>query len=404
MKKISLVLLLVSLVFASNGVAVADDQQPQSLDVKVAAYEPVDAAVTLDVNGQSAELPKQLDAGVTTQFPTQVGQAVIQTNASVNEENAVAVVATESALSIGWDFAKSDTLVQISLNGEIVANQPSSGSISTDTFVASGPSTIQVTQISPAKGNAASVQTLATVSLTLVQPQAAQTTSTSVVIPQATSTVLRYQTFIPYPYVPAPHYGCGLSWYWYNPLTSGDPYYQGNNRDFSMPSSNNKTAAQLNIDWVAETWTHNQTVGQTNGYLLNPATGAPLQKVYSATASEAGIGFSVGKFYSNSVYVHMWENVENPDCGVGGLGIHYNIDGQVFKSGGYSLSGDFRTVPSHEFAYRDSLNHFWEPIYRNEMQGYDIFNCFDPLVSLAMPWCIQTDSWQTGSNSHYVSY
>ena len=119
-----------------------------------------------------------------------------------------------------------------------------------------------------------------------------------------------------------------------------------------------------------------KSTGDTNAYLVNPALALGLY-LYTKNADTSNIKFSAA-FYSNYAYGHMWEDVEKPDCLPGGWRIYYNGSGKVYKFGGYSLSGECRNVPNHEFAYKDSVTHTWNTIYTSAINSELLFGCFIP--------------------------
>jgi hypothetical protein len=401
-----LAFLTVILFFTGTGIAQADLQVEPDIQVLVTSEQTINDAVDVRVSGLSQDLGALASGKVANLISVDDQESLLQTNASANQKNVAAVVSSTGSIALGWDFQDQSQPVEVAVNGELIAEVPPTGSISSQNVILEGATQVSFSQVSEPNSeqnlnaNQSDV-TFATISFTVVQPdaptlQAATAAVTALATQLASSTVLRYQTFIPTEYAPVPPAGCSMS-LWYELATGRTPFYLGNNRGFEMPSSNNKTAAQVNVDWLSGSMTLNKTVSPTDGVLVYPVENSRLY-VYHDLAGDSQVFITYGTFYSNSVYVHLHHDVANPDCVA--QGIYYDIRGQIFRNGGYSLSGEFRNVPNHEFFIKDSSNPSWRPIYRASITSALSFACFTPGNNASS--CVTTSQWTDAVSVWYL--
>jgi hypothetical protein len=400
-----LAFLTIVLFFTGAGIAQADPQVEPDIQVLVASEQPINDAVDVRVLGLSQDLGALASSKVANVISLDNQESLLQTNASANQKNVAAIVSSTNSIALGWDFQDQSKPVEVAVNGELIAEVPPTGSITSQNIVLDGATQVSFSQVSEPNSeqnlnaNQSDV-TFATISFTVMQPdaptiQAATTAVTALATQVASSTVLRYQTFIPFEYAPVPPAGCGMS-LWYGVPSGRTPFYVGNNRGFEMPSSNNKTSAQVNVDWLNGSMTLNKTVSPTEGVLVYPVNDSRFY-VYNNLAGDSQIYITYGTFYSNSVYVHLHHDVANPDCVA--QGIYYDIRGQIFRNGGYSLTGEFRNVPNHEFYIKDSSNPIWRMIYRASISNALSFACFTPGSDANT--CITTSQWTDASSVWY---
>jgi hypothetical protein len=401
MRKIFLLALATIVSLGFSGVAATAATPEPDVQLVVQANEPPSEAIELVSQGQVEDALISIAQVVKLDS----GNAVLNTNANAEQDNVAAVLATSESVAIGWDFSQNDSPVSVVLNGVQIAMGDSSGSISAENIQLAGVAELSFTQESTLSTTSSDIpagQTqFSTVAIEIAQPatlslSSALNTATALATSQSSATVLRYQTFIPFDSAPVPTAGCSMSLYYAVPTVI--PRYLGNLRDFQMPSSNNKTALQLNVDWVNKTVPQpNVSIGETVGYVVSLINNAKTV-VYRDTAQPNNVYSTNGTFYSNSVYVHIHHDVANPDCLLA-LGIYYDISGQVYRTGGYSLTGTFRNVPNHEFAYKDSINPIWKNIYKVSISSPQSFLCFTP-GSLASS-CMTSDGWYDSASRWY---
>jgi hypothetical protein len=204
-------------------------------------------------------------------------------------------------------------------------------------------------------------------------------------------TTLRYLTFIGGGTVPAPIVGC------LPPSVRVAGYdvvrmvFLGNNRTFGPGNTDNKTSLQVNVDWLAGTTTTSKSAAPTVAqyyYAFNPT---PLTLELTANTSE--IYALTSSQTNSSVNLHMHHEAGNPFCAA--YPIFYDVRGQIYRNGNYTLHGEFRQVPNHEFYIKSNLESSWNIIYRSQINQDWNFYCLTPLIS----FCIVSDRWTQGNRA-----
>lgn len=185
----------------------------------------------------------------------------------------------------------------------------------------------------------------------------------------ATSTTVRYQTFINSTYVSAPLTGCSY-------VQGGGYYFNGNGRSYSATSASYKTRADANIIWASKSISLSKSVGATNVYKLTSGT---YKLVDTATASASGITLTISSISTTQAKFNMRHDVGNPFCS--GNGIYYDLNLTVNRSGSYSVTGERLRVPHHEMYIKDSDTTTWKTILNEPIQSFD---CLIPLISTGL--------------------
>lgn len=391
LKRFAVVFALTIGLSAPSLVAVADE--PAKTEISVQPAGSIDAGLDVAQNGRQItyEVSKTIGNLSVLNLPSE--SAVLASNLNTEADDVGAVLATNTAVEVAWDFKTSDAPVQISVDGQSYGSQNPSGQMGIENLAPAQEITVEFSQAST--DAVTGLTSFATVNLAVVQPSSSTFSASSAAIASlaatpANATVLRYQTFIPFQWVPVPSLGCNTSLlYTYTGLMYE---YGGNNRSYDPTTTNNKTAMQVNVDWVGQTVTVNKSVGDTNIYSTN---GITRTLIGHPNAGTSGMQATYGTFYANSLYIHLTHDIANPDCPAAN-GIYYDVSGQIFRTGGYSLSGQFRQAPNHEFYIRDSNTQRWDYIYRSDINSTKQFACFDPSVS-----CITTASWTTPNTIWY---
>jgi hypothetical protein len=169
-----------------------------------------------------------------------------------------------------------------------------------------------------------------------------------------TSTVLRYQTFIPDDYV-----------YGFPPCASGVlTYFSGDNRSFNPVSGFYKTRFDVSIDWQnSGAISTSRSVKPSKLYLL---LGGSYIYQETKTATTASMKYRTFSRDTNQSYFEFWQNVVNPFCpDLLNAGITFSYKVQVYKSGAYWMDGDSVAVPNHEVYIKDSDMLSWKTIFRH---------------------------------------
>jgi hypothetical protein len=189
----------------------------------------------------------------------------------------------------------------------------------------------------------------------------------------AAKTYLRYQTFIPDPYVDAPPVEC-------TPDVTKDYLFAGDDRNFDPASNDFKTRFQVTVDWVnSGNVTYSRAVGETRRYEADSQGNAKLGTVTTATASTAGMKLATHSKSSTLVHYELSHSVTNPMCsGTFADSIWYNTDVWIARSGAYTITNSFRRVPNHELYLKDSDEQNWTAIMQ---ESYVDMNCLLKRIS-----------------------
>jgi|GEM_PF-2577700 len=204
-------------------------------------------------------------------------------------------------------------------------------------------------------------------------------------------TFIRYQTFIPTEFTPAPPLACTFkSWvadeifFITGDLATLFLYdFGGNNRSWDPDAiENSKTSFSVGVNWPLNgQLTTSKTVGQTDLYLRFSPTSHLL--VASDRALSTGMVMTPYSANSSSVVFEMQQDVTNPLCISGPtLGISFDYHFTIFRSGYYSINGVSIAVPNHELYVRDSDFVSWQPVMRRTLNS---FNCLSLLNALTDP-------------------
>ena len=189
----------------------------------------------------------------------------------------------------------------------------------------------------------------------------------------AAKTYLRYQTFIPDPYVDAPPVEC-------TPNFMKSYLFAGDDRNFDPASNDFRTRFQVTVDWVnTGAITYSRTVGETRRYEADAQGNAKLSTLTSATASSAGMQLTTLSKSSTLVHYELSHSVANPMCsGTLADSISYNTDVWIARSGAYTITNSFRRVPNHELYLKDSDEQNWTSIMQ---ESYVDMNCLLKKIS-----------------------
>lgn len=196
--------------------------------------------------------------------------------------------------------------------------------------------------------------------------------------------IFRYQTFIPYANVAGP--GAPFP----GPCNDGilgQVFFNGNNRGFDATSGSFKTRLDTWIDWTAGgDISYNGFVGPTIMTYISPfGSGSKIKTASSSSMLSVPISQS-----SEVVKFHASQDVENPFCNsLVTLGISFDLDVKIYRSGRYLLGGTAIRVPSHEAYIKDSNSPVWFPVLRRGFDGLDAFNCFS-IFNANAPECTST--------------
>jgi hypothetical protein len=199
--------------------------------------------------------------------------------------------------------------------------------------------------------------------------------------PAASSTLLRYQTFIPEQYVSAPSVGCSYS-------GDYDYYFAGDNRSFTPGSSKFRTRMDVKVDWATgQTPLLTKTVGTTHVYQLYNGVYSLKDQQTAPSSSMQILNASVS---SSTATFEMKQDVVNPFCTANG--IYFDFAVRINRSGGYSLTGSRLIIPDHEIYIMDSDASTWTSILQAD--HYWFFACLTPVLSVT---CTQYGMNLTGS-------
>lgn len=370
--------LLMSLGISSPSRAVTSSEE--SINAEISSS----GRVELSVAGQP--IASQLEAvhEQSKVLSTSVGLVFEEQVQSSSTSVSAAVVSQTNAVG-AWNFADGSKVTVI-VDGEQLGNSfPADGSVELPTSSKDFEVLTVISDLDLGEGMVSETLT----STLIPTPKTVATTPTMQLL-SATSlltlpdrTTLRYLTFIADSYLDAPVAGCLAP---FSPIPGVVKIgFDGNNRNFGPMNNDNKTKLQVNIDW---------NLGSTSVYKLVSPTimdlwieGATTPIFWPLTADDSNIYAIVSDQSNSSLNLHLHHEAVNPFCLA--QPIYYDVRGQVYRNGNYTLHGEFRQVPNHEFYIKNNLETSWNIIYRSRINPTWRFYCLTPLMFS----CITTDRW-----------
>lgn len=189
----------------------------------------------------------------------------------------------------------------------------------------------------------------------------------------AAKTYLRYQTFIPKPYVDAPEFACTLN-------DSKKYLFAGDNRGFNPDSNAFKTRFQVTVDWLNKgNLAVSRTVGTTRRYQSDGNGNPILSTLETKTASANGMVLTNLQNSSTLVHYKLDHSVMNPMCStLAADSIRYETDVWIARSGAYTITNKFRLAPNHELYLKDSDQPDWTTLMQESTYSMD---CLAKLIS-----------------------
>jgi hypothetical protein len=190
------------------------------------------------------------------------------------------------------------------------------------------------------------------------------------------STIFRYQTFIPSPTIDAPGIVC-------TPTLFAKYVFKADDRTYSPTSSAFKTRFDVSIDWTSGgSLRRTAVVGETVRYLVR--SDGSLVVDARVTAPNTSMVLSLDGVQSSSVVqFRVKQDVKNPLCNSSVTnGIYFNYLVRIWRSGGYSMDGEALRMPNHEAYRRDSNDGIWSTIFKRNL--YDV-QCLTALWSETQP-------------------
>lgn len=184
----------------------------------------------------------------------------------------------------------------------------------------------------------------------------------------AAKTYLRYQTFIPDAYLGAPALGC---------TPGGSEFvFEGNGRSFNPDSSSFKTRFQVTIDWTKNgELTYSRTVKPTKRYLIGPNGQPRMDTEQTEIATNENMIFEEKSKSSTLTHFKLDHSVTNPMCNeFFTFPIWYKTDVWVARSGGYTITNEYRRAPNHELYMKDSDENTWTPLLQAYTYSMECFN------------------------------
>lgn len=204
----------------------------------------------------------------------------------------------------------------------------------------------------------------------------------------AAKTYLRYQTFIPKPYVDAPPLACTLN-------DSKKYLFAGDNRGFDPASNSFKTRFQVTVDWLNQgNLSASRTVGTTRRYQNDGTNNPILSTLESKIASSNGMVLT--NFQNSSTLVHykLGHSVTNPMCTEFVTdSIWYETDVWIARSGAYTITNKFRLAPNHELYIKDSDQPDWTILMQESTYSMD---CLARLLSESI-FCNKSEAFHETS-------
>jgi hypothetical protein len=196
----------------------------------------------------------------------------------------------------------------------------------------------------------------------------------------ASSTLFRYQTFIPDNKIPitglAP-WGCSVP----NVVLGGNDYFLGDNRSWAADPSPNqyspayRTRVDVTMNWLAPLPNASPNyVGTTNLFHYRP-NGSIEHFWLSPDNSSTLVSYSA--FDRSSLHFSLYQNVKDPFCASNGIFVDINVN--IARSGGFSMFGSRLQAPNHEVYIKDSDSGTWTTLMRSTSPN--MTTCLTPLIS-----------------------
>jgi hypothetical protein len=299
---------------------------------------------------------------------------------NVTSEGSILVTREAEQTNIEWHVSEEYSNVQIIVDGVSIASGPIAGEIQVDadtssqqfTVVASRDSTsIEADEFFSSAANftdsAGLLETVAIICVTLDNFQNRATVDSAVASPAATSTTLRYQTFIPAAYAKAPEVGCSYR-------GADGFYFRGDNRSYSAGASSSRTRFDTTVNWASPSISSVRTVGPTTVYQL---ANASYRAVATTTAPKTSMVLTPQSANSTTAKFNIRQNVANPYCTSNG--IYFDFDVTITRAGGYYLTGKRLRAPSHEVFIKDSDATPWTSVFQQPALAFP--DCLIPVYS-----------------------
>jgi hypothetical protein len=299
---------------------------------------------------------------------------------NVTSEGSILVTREAEQTNIEWHVSEEYSNVQIIVDGVSIASGPIAGEIQVDadtssqqfTVVASRDSTsIEADEFLSSAANftdsADLLETVAIIGVTLDNFQNRATVDSAVASPAATSTTLRYQTFIPAAYAKAPEVGCSYR-------GADGFYFRGDNRSYSAGASSSRTRFDTTVNWASPSISSVRTVGPTTVYQL---VNASYRAVATTTAPKNSMVLTPQSATSTTAKFNIRQNVANPYCTSNG--IYFDFDVTITRAGGYYLTGKRLRAPSHEVFIKDSDATPWTSVFQQPALAFP--DCLIPVYS-----------------------
>jgi len=320
-----------------------------------------------------------LASTVTILPPWTIGEltAVAQ---NVTSEGSILVTREAEQTNIEWHVGEEYSNVEIIVDGVSVASGLNSGEVQVGAdsrsqqfaVVASRDSTrIESEEFLSSSANvndaAGLLETVAIIGVTLDSSQKLATVDSAVASAAATSTTLRYQTFIPAAYAKAPEAGCSYR-------GADGFYFRGDNRSYSAVASSSRTRFDTTVNWSSPSISSVRTVGSTTVYQL---VGATYRAVATTTASKNSMVLTPQSASSTTAKFNIRQNVANPYCTSNG--IYFDFDVTITRAGGYYVTGKRLRAPSHEVFIKDSDASPWTSVFQQPPLAFP--DCLIPVYS-----------------------
>jgi hypothetical protein len=183
----------------------------------------------------------------------------------------------------------------------------------------------------------------------------------------ATTSMLRYRTFISDAWVDAPPlFVCSPA--------GKDYVFKGDDRSYGPTFSSYRSSQDITVYWNSNgALALSKDVGTTKRYTKS---GTTYTLDASQTASDSTLTLGITSQSSTFVNFHIAGDVRNPFCQPALTnGIYYSYQVHLYRSGSYTVTGSALAVPNHELSIRDDSAGGWTPIFKRANVS---FSCLIP--------------------------
>lgn len=285
-----------------------------------------------------------------------LGKVVASVPTRSSSVPAIVAVADSSGVALDWTEVPHVTSWQIGAGGQIVSTIAATSTelpIALSDIADSGETRLTVTGERTIDGVTTRIVngidvTLSTLDTASVNSSSSEDEVVAGTVPSVKATRLKYETYIPDKYIPAPD-----NWAIPDDCESGDGsdyWYGGDDRGKAFNSSRFRTLGVNQYTWGVARIT-SKSVSKTTRYIQRDD--GTMVYEGSRQASDSGMAVSSTSMDATTARGGIVHNIGNPYCDAMNS-ITYRTQHTVYRSGGYQVQGSHDKMPNHHL-YRTTI-------------------------------------------------